>query len=84
MAESEGFKDLFRPYLVEKLNQAFPDPSAFTKEEEFTYAAKTTSIFKKVIVEILQWVDGNIEQAKYLEKKDKEGLKDNFSLEGGE
>jgi hypothetical protein len=84
MAESQGFKVWFRPFLEAKLNQAFPDPSQFKKEEEFTYAAKTTSIFKKVIAELLQWVDGNIEQAKYLEKKQKGEIKDHFDLEGGE
>ncbi len=68
---------------MDKLTQAFPDPSQFSKEEEFTYAAKTTSIFKKVVAEILQWVDGHVEQAKYLEKKQKGEMKDNFEL-GGE
>ena len=84
MAESQGFKVWFRPFLESKLNQAFPDPSQFKGDEEYLYAAKTTSIFKKVVVEMLQWIDGNIEAAKQLDKKSKGEIKDNFDLEGGE
>ena len=68
---------------MDKLNQSFPDPTKFTKEEEFLYAAKMASVFKKVIAELLQWLDGQVEQAKYLQKKEKGEIIDNFSI-GGE
>lgn len=54
---------------MDKLNQAFPDPSKFNKEEEFVYAAKVTSVFKKVVAEILQWVEIMEKEAERLEKK---------------
>lgn len=56
---------------MDKLNQSFPDPSKFTKEEEFVYAAKTASVFKKVIAELLGWIDGQESAAKEYEKKKK-------------
>lgn len=67
---------------MDKLTQSFPDPSAFDSEEKFTYAAKTTSVFKKVVAELIQWIDQSIEQAKFLEKKQKGEIKDNFELGG--
>ena len=66
-----------------KLQESFPDPSSFTKEEEFVYAAKMASVFKKVCAEILMYVDSKIEEAKFLEKKSKGELVDNFEI-GGE
>lgn len=69
--------------LLAKLQESFPDPAKFTKEEEFLYAAKVTSVFKKVVAEILQWVEAKTEEAKYLQKKEKGELKDNFQI-GGE
>ncbi len=83
MSESKGYSQVVRPYLLEKLNQSFPDPSTFTKDEEFLYAAKVSSVFKKVIAELLMWIDNQVEQAKHLEKKQKGQIKDNFSI-GGE
>jgi len=67
---------------VEKLNQSFPDPSKFTKEEEFIYAAKVTSVFKKVVSEILSWVEAKVEEAKYLEAKEKSKIVDKFNIGG--
>ena len=71
---------MFHPWLVEKLNQSFPDPSKFTKEEEFIYAAKVTSVFKKVVAEILQWFDFQTEEVKRLKIKENQKT-DPFRLE---
>ena len=65
---------------MDKLNQSFPDPSKFTKEEEFVYAAKVSSVFKKVVAEILGWVDQQVETAKYLDKKKKGEVDDSFRI----
>lgn len=83
MSEHKGYQEVFKPFLLDKLNQAFPDPSSFTKEEDFVYAAKVTSVFKKVIAELLQYVDGHIEQAKALKEKQKGAIKEPFEI-GGE
>ena len=80
MANTQGWDKVFKPYLMDKLNQSFPDPSKFTKEEEFLYAAKVTSVFKKVIAEILGWVDQQIDTAKFLEKKKNGEVDDKFRI----
>jgi hypothetical protein len=74
---------VFHPYLMDKLNQSFPDPAKFTKEEEFVYAAKMASVFKKVVAEILGWVEAEVASAKHLEAKAKGELIDNFETLGG-
>ena len=61
--------EVVKPSLVERLNQSFPDPSQFKKEEEFVYAAKTASILKKVIVELLAYFEQHKAQAVHLRKK---------------
>ena len=75
-----------RPFLVDKLNQSFPDPSTFIHEndpkEAFLYAALTTSTFKKVIAEILGWVDQRVQEAQYLEKKEKGEITEPFAIGG--
>jgi hypothetical protein len=82
MAEDKGWQLVVRPFLTDKLNQSFPDPVSFKKEEEFLYAAKTASVFKKVIAELLGWVDNKVEEAKYLEKKEKGEIEDTFNIGG--
>ncbi len=82
--ETKGYSQVLKPYLLEKLNQSFPDPSQFTKDEEFIYAAKVASVFKKVIAELLQWIDMQVEQAKHLEKKEKGQLPDDAFRIGGD
>ena len=80
MSNSRGWEEVFKPFLEERLNQSFPDPAKFTKEEEFLYAAKLASVFKKVIAEVLMWVESQVEQAKFLAKKEKGEIKDKFEI----
>lgn len=79
VAQSEGFLKEVKPFLTDKLNQSFPDPSKFTKEEEFVYAAKVASIYKKVIAELLQIFDMKTAEVKFLEDKAK-GITDPFAI----
>lgn len=61
LKEATGIKKIlempeFNPFLqwlTDKLNQSYPDPTTFTKDEEFLYAAKYASTYKKIIGEIL-------------------------------
>lgn len=71
---------MVRPYLVERLNQSFPNPSDFKSTEEFTYAALAASAFKKVIAELLGWVDAQDTVITQLVKKSKE--ENPFSIGG--
>jgi len=67
---------------MDKLNQSFPDPSQFKDEVEFTYAAKTTAVYKKVISELLMWIDDKEAEMNHLLKKEKGELEDNFRIGG--
>ena len=77
---------MVRPFLVEKLNQSFPDPAHFTQatdpKEAFFYAAMTSSVFKKVIAELLGWVEQHQDNAEYLTKKEKGEVTDSFEVGG--
>lgn len=73
---------MFRPWLEVKLNQSFPDPSQFSGEKEFLYAALTASLFKKVIVEMLQYVDSQKDIKEALDKKLKNKVTKQFNIGG--
>ena len=84
MAEHQGFEEVFRPWLTDKLNQSFPDPAQFTDEKQFLYAAMIASVFKKVIAEELSWIDQQVAQAKHLKAKENGEVIDPFAIGGGE
>ena len=52
MMDKEGFKD-FSAFLVRKMTESFPDPAQFDEDKKFMYAALCSSVFKKVVNEIL-------------------------------
>ena len=82
MVESQGYSQVLKPYLLEKLNQSFPDPTKIdgqAREAQWLYECKVVSIFKKVVLELLAVMDGYVEEAKALEKK-KKGEKDIFGI----
>lgn len=58
---------------MDRLNQSFPDPLEFKSDEDYLYAAKTASIFKKVIAELLQVFDQKEGEVTFLENKKKNG-----------
>ena len=59
LSEHPGWVEYLKPLLEAKLNQSFPDPSQFTSEKDFTYAALTASVFKKVIAEVMMYFEAN-------------------------
>ena len=65
---------------MDKLNQSFPDPSQFKEEKEFFYAAAMASTFKKVIAELIGWIEQNKDIKKQLEDKAEGKVKDNFGI----
>ena len=71
---------MVRPFLMDKVNQSFPDPSQFKSKEEWDYAAMVASVYKKVGAELLGWFDAQVEQARSLQKKDKGEVKDSFQI----
>lgn len=71
------------PLLQSKRDQSFPDPSAFTNEADFNYAAKVTAIYKKVIQELLVEIEKYKETATFLRKKEDGELEDPFGIGRG-
>ena len=69
LSEHPGWVEYLKPLLETKLNQSFPDPSQFSDDKGFTYAALNASILKKVISEILMYFEGNKEAFKTLQSK---------------
>lgn len=76
MKNSKGFKEVFEPWLLSKLRESFPDPTQFKSDEEFIYAAKYASIYKKVIGEVLAFMTQHEENFQTLtQKKDKPAVR---------
>lgn len=71
---------MLRPWLEDKRNQAFPDPAVFKSEDAFNYAAKVTSVFKKVVTELLIYVDNAEATVEQLVKKEKGEVVEPFAI----
>ena len=69
MCQSEGWQQVLQPWLVAKRDQSFPDPASFEDKEKFLYAATVSSLFKKVVAELLMFVEEQEQTLKALNKK---------------
>ena len=70
MANTEGWEQVVQPYLMERLNQSFPQFDV-KNVEEFTYRAMVASVYKKVVAELLGWIAAQDQVIKDLTKKEK-------------
>lgn len=75
---------MLRPYLEGLRDRSFPDPVDFKTDEEYLYAAKTTSVFTKVIAELLSWIETHEQEATRLKAKQDSDQEDSFAIGGGE
>jgi hypothetical protein len=78
--QSKGWQEVLLPLLQSKRDQSFPDPSAFTNDADFNYAAKTVSLYKKVVQELLIEIEKYKETATFLHKKENGELIDPFGI----
>lgn len=81
LSQQAGWREYLQPWLVAKRDQSFPDPSQFKSKEEWDYAAMVASVFKKVVAEILQFMEQQTQIIKDLTAK-KKRTKDKFSIGG--
>jgi hypothetical protein len=51
------YREGLKPWLEERRAKSYPDPQQFKSEKEFTYAATVASVQKKVIAEILKYIE---------------------------
>ena len=80
MVSSKGWQNVILPLLENKRDQSFPDPSQFTNDADFNYAAKTVSLYKKVVQELLIEIDKYKNAATYLRKKENGEVGDPFGI----
>lgn len=74
---------MLKPWLEERRSKSFPDPTDFKTDKEFAYAAMTASVFKKVIQELLHYLEVEVpDRVKSLELKEK-GETKNFGIGRG-
>jgi hypothetical protein len=77
MAKHEGWHKVLRPWLEDKRSKSYPDPTQFKNEKEFLYAAAMASLFKKVIAELLHYLEVEVpDRIRQLEAKKKGEVKD--------
>jgi hypothetical protein len=69
MALNKGWEDHLSPWLVAKRDQSFPDPSVAKTQEKFYHQAVVASAFKKVVAEILLYVENQKATYEALTKK---------------
>lgn len=63
--------------MEERRSKSYPNPLEFKDEKEFTYAALTASALKKVIEELLHYLEIEVpSRIKALEAKEKGEVKD--------
>lgn len=82
LSDHPGWVEVLRPWIQVKLQESFPDPSAFKSVEEFTYAALASSALKKALAEILMFVENQKQTMEYLQKKDRGELENKFKIGG--
>jgi len=82
MSETEGWEQVFKPWLEDKIKHSWLDPRKASDWEKFKYEYIVAWGFSQAASEILDFVKIQIETAKELEKK-KRKAEDNFAI-GGE
>ena len=76
----EGWHKVLKPWLEERRAKSYPDPKEFKSENEFLYAATKASVFKKVVAELLHYLEVEVPyRVKQLEAKN-EGEIYNFEI----
>ena len=70
MVNSKGWAQ-FRDFLDSKIKQDFVDPQSFTDDKTELDAHRKLALMKKIALEMLEWVNLNIEQAQELTKIEK-------------
>lgn len=70
MVKSPGW-GLFRNFLDTKIKVDFVDPQSYTNDLEELAAHRKAAFMKKIALEMLEWVDFQIEEAQGLTKLEK-------------
>ena len=72
LVNHRAWGEILKPWLEARRSQSYPDPSEFKTEKDFYHAAVTASMFKKVIAELLHYLEIEVPgRIKALEDKKK-------------
>jgi hypothetical protein len=74
--ETQGWKEILRPWLEDKIHNSWVDPRSFKNDEEYLYAVKTAWAFANAGEQILSFIERMVEEAEELTKKEKGEKKD--------
>ena len=70
MVKSQGW-ELLRAELDNRVKLDFVDPQGFKDDNEELTAHRKLAMMKKIVLELLGWVDMQIEEAQALTKQEK-------------
>ncbi len=70
MVTTEGFQQVFRPWLEDLIKHSWLDPRKVTKKDDFFYEYAVTWAMAQSADQILKFVDDKVSHAEYLEKKE--------------
>ena len=83
MSQHKGWAEVLEPWLKAKRDQSFPDPAEISDKDKFYHAAVSASMFKKVVAEILVFVDDQTKTYNHLIQKQMNKLEKNKFNIGG-
>ena len=64
------------PRLESAVKSALVDPRKFKNEEEYSFAQRTAWAGAQNVTELLNWIDGKVQEAEYLTEKEQGKLVD--------
>ena len=77
MVSHHGWQKILKPWLEERRSKSYPDPTVTKDKEEFYHMAVSASMYKKVIAELLHYLEVEVpDRVKALEAKQKGEVKD--------
>ena len=80
LVKHPAYQSVLKPYLEERRSKSYPDPTEIKDKEEFYHAAVNASMFKKVIAELLHYLEIEVpDRIKSLEAK-KKGESKTFAI----
>jgi len=58
------------PHLLLAVQSALVDPRKFKSDEEYSFAQRTAWAGAQNVTELLNWIDGKVQEAEYLTEKE--------------
>lgn len=82
MANSQGFRKVFRPWLEDKITHTWLDPREAKDDADFKRRYELAWAMAQSADQILKFVDNALAEAEHLEKKEEGKIEDTFAIGG--